>query len=137
MYVRATSNYGPGLPLETFDRLGPEWSGESLPLPFGEGEDLRILQVVGWSDRNGGQPCPIKVVRVRWRPTKPVGAEMAGILVWGGNSGLRILDPEAEPVPGIDDHLPPGYGTPFVWIEDAGNLPAEVRAVVGDHPSTL
>lgn len=50
--------------------------------------------------------------------------------MWGGNSGVRILDDDAEPTPGVDDHLPPGYGRPIVWVDDIGDLPLEVRDLV-------
>ena len=53
-----------------------------------------------------------------------------GYLVWGGNSGVRILDEEATLMPGVDDHLPRGYGRPIIWVEDVGDLPPEVREVV-------
>jgi hypothetical protein len=122
IYVKPTSNCE-GMPLQTFERLGPEWVGDSLILPFGpEGTEY---EVVGWTDLFGGSPCQVHVVRVRHIPR---GEE--GYLVYGGNSGVRILDDEADPIPGVDDHLPRGYGMPIIWVEDVGDLPPDVRAVV-------
>jgi len=135
LYVKNTSNCE-GLPLQVFERLGPEWTGDSLTLPFGT--DGEPLEVVGWTDLFTGRPCPMHVALVRWLPHKrpdisggPPGP-IEGYLVWGGNSGVRILDEGAEPTPGMDDHLPPGYGRPLVWVdlEDVEDLPAGVRAVV-------
>lgn len=133
LYVKNTSNCE-GLPLQTFERLGPEWEGENLMLPFGE--DRRTLKVVGWTDLFTGRPCKVHVARVRWlahdRPDISGGPaeDTEGYLVWGGNSGVRILDDDAEPMPGVDDHLPPGYGRPIVWVDDVADFPAEVRATV-------
>ena len=141
LYVKATSNYPPGLALQTFERLGPEWEGERLSLPFWDWKDseLRTLEVVGWDGLFAtGHPCAIHVARVRWLPQR--GGEtgqvssgpsepVTGYLVWGGNSGVRIMDPEAEPQPGAE-HLPPGVGQPLLWIEDVDELPTEVRLVV-------
>ena len=142
LYVKSTSNCE-GLPLQTFEELSPIWSGESLLLPFGdpaEGE-RQICEVVGWTDLFGGRPCAVHVAKVRWFPQPTQAARkvlsgppepIEGWLVWGGNSGVRILDDEVEPIPGLDDHLVArGYGRPIVWVEDADDLPAEVRAVVG------
>jgi hypothetical protein len=133
LYVKPTSNCG-GLPLQTFERLGPEWSGDSLRLPFGEGAEARPLEVVGWTDLYTGVPCDVHVARVRWfsqRHPDILAEDEEGYLVWGGNSGVRVMDLEAKPTPGLDDHLPPGYGRPIVWVEDVDDLPEEVRAVVG------
>ena len=137
LYVKSTSNCE-GLPLQTFERLSPEWSGESLRLPFGEGREARSLEVVGWTDLYTGSPCDVHVARVRWlpheRPDISGGpAELQeGYLVWGGNSGVRILNDDAEPTSGVDEHLPPGYGRPIVWValEDVADLPLEVRDAV-------
>jgi len=137
IYVKATSNCD-GLPLQSFEELSLTWRGESLDLPFGEGEERKVLTVVGWTDLFGGRPCEVKVTKVRWLPY-PEEARQAlggpaepqeGYLVWGGNAGVRILDEEAEPIPGVDDHLPRGYGWPIIWVEDIEDLPSEVREVV-------
>ena len=124
IYVKATSNCPEGMPLQTFLRLGPEWTGESLVLPFGPEGEERYLEVVGWTDLFFGSPCAVHVARVRHTS----GAE--GYLVWGGCAGVRILDDEAEPIPGVDDHLPPGYGRPIVWVENVEDFPPEVQAVI-------
>jgi hypothetical protein len=137
LYVKNTSNCE-GLPLQTFERLGPEWEGESLMLPFGEGGGQQTFKVVGWTDLFTGRPCEVHVARVRWLASPQPGItggpaeDTEGYLVWGGNSGVRILDDDTEPTPGVDEHLPPGYGRPIVWValEDVGDLPDEVRAVV-------
>jgi len=137
LYVKATSNYPDGLPLQGFERLSPEWTGESVLIPFGP--EGRLLEVVGWTDLFTGRPCAVHVLRVRWlphqRPDISGGPDQAieGYLVHGGNSGVRILDDEAEPTPGVDDHLPRGWGRPLVWIEDEADLPFAVLAVVSRH----
>jgi len=136
LYVKSTSNCE-GLPLQNFQPLSPEWTGESVMIPFGE--ELEPLEVVGWTDLFTGRPCAVHVLRVRWlphqRPDISGGPDRAieGYLVHGGNSGVRILDDDAEPTPGVDDHLPAGWGRPLVWIEDEADLPDEVRAVVERH----
>jgi hypothetical protein len=140
LYVRASSNYPPGLPLQTFERLGPEWKGESLHLRFFSQEgEARTLEVVGWTGSFAvGRACPVHVTRVRWlpqhsRPAHEVATgpaePMTGYLVWGGDSGLRVLDPEAAPEPGAG-HLPRGFGQPLIWLENPADLPAEVQEVV-------
>ena len=125
LYVKNTSNCE-GLELQTVERLSPEWTGNSLTLPFGEGAEAAEREVVGWTDLFGGRPCAVHAARVRW-----LGQD--GYLVWGGNSGVRVLDGEATPIEGMDDHLPPGYGRPVIWVEDPTDLPAEVQAVVTRH----
>jgi hypothetical protein len=120
VYVKSTSNCD-GLPLTTFEVLSPIWTGESIRIPFGpEGVEH---DVIGWTDLFFGSPAPVHVARVSHR-----GRE--GYLIWGGNSGVRVLDDQAEPVPGVDDHLPRGWGQPIIWVEDPDDLPADVRAVV-------
>ena len=126
LYVKSTSNCPEGLELQTVERLSPEWTGDSLLLPFGEGAEAAEREVVGWTDLFGGRPCAVHAARVRW-----LGQD--GFLIWGGNSGVRILDDEATPIEGIDDHLPPGYGRPVIWVEDVADLPVDVQAVVMRH----
>lgn len=125
IYCKATSNYPDGWDLHTFEILSPIWKGERLLLPFGPKGEERILEVVGWTDLFFGSPCPVRVARARSIET---GEE--AYLVWGGNSGVRVLDPEAKPIPWVDEHLPRGWGMPIIWVEDAADLPEEVRAVV-------
>jgi hypothetical protein len=125
LYVKSTSN-SEGMPLTMFQPLGPEWVGDELSLYFGEDEDRRQFPVVGWTDLFFGTPTRVHVVKVEHQ-----GA--VGFLVYGGNSGVRILSDEAHAVAGVNDHLPPGWGMPIIWVEDAADLPDEVRAVV-DEP---
>jgi len=138
LYVKNTSNCQ-GLPLQTFERLGQEWIGESLRLPFGPADEpRRVLEIVGWTDLFTGRPCVVHVARVRWLPsvqpeiTGGPDTPQEGYLIWGGNSGVRALDPNTEPGPGTD-HLPPGWGYPIIWVapEDVDDLPSDVRGVAG------
>ena len=135
VYVKSTSNCK-GLPLQIFERLSPEWTDERLTIPFGP--DREPMDVVGWTDLYNGCPCNVHVVHARWIPHRHgisggPDVPQEGYLVWGGNSGVRILDDEAEPVPGVDDHLPAGYGRPIVWVADAGDFPPEVQDVIERH----
>ena len=66
LYVKSTSNCPEGLELQTIERLSPEWTGDSLTLPFGEGATMRRLAVVGWTDLFGGRPCAVHAAQVRW-----------------------------------------------------------------------
>lgn len=144
LYCKDCSNCPGGLPLQTFELLGPSWSGACIPIPFGDppAGPVKVLEVIGWTDLFTGRPAPVHAAHVRWLPAgSPVSdgpdRPLLGYLVWGGNSGVRILDPEAEPEPGAE-HLPPGYGRPLVWIADPADLPGEVLAVirpVGEQPA--
>jgi len=131
LYVKATSNYPDGMTLTDFEELGPIWRGESIVIPFGE--ERRVLTVVGWTDLFMGRPCEVYVVKARNIPRdiqgKQVGEPITGFLVYGGNSGVRVLDDERDPQE-FDAHLPRGFGAPIVWVEDVADLPADVRAVV-------
>ena len=120
LYVKETSNC-PELPRLTLERLGPEWTGDSVLLPFDDIDETNVYRVVGWTDRFGGSPCKVRVAKVRHR-------DDVGFLVWGGNSGVKLLDPDA--IPGVDEHSARGHGMTVVWVEDAGDLPDDVRAVV-------
>jgi hypothetical protein len=134
LYVKNTSNCE-GLPLQSFERLSEKYINDSVVIPFGE-DERRILEVVGWTDLYFGQACQVHIARVRWLPHKRPdisgGPDVAitGFMVWGGNSGVRILDPGAEPIEGVDDHLPRGCGRPLIWIEDLTDLPDAVQKVV-------
>jgi len=127
IYVKPTSNCE-GMPLQTFELLSPVWKGKSVSLPFGEPPNTRRLKVVGWTDLFNGQACPVKIAKVR------VGGEI-GWLVWGGNSGVRVLDARAESNE-FDSHLPRGYGRPVIWVEDYDDLPDEVRRIVCEPLTT-
>jgi hypothetical protein len=147
LYVKNTSNCT-GLPLQTFERLGPEWRGDTIEIPFvnpggddeiGDGADefLIMCAVTGWTDLFGGRPCPVHVAWVRRleQPT-PAAEEImgwpdwqrsAGILIWGGNAGIRATGPGA---------YEEGIGMPIMWLEDPALLPEDVRAAIRptDHP---
>lgn len=120
-YVKPTSNCD-GFELTTLDRIGPEWTGDEIILPFGQEGELHT--VVGWTDLFGGSPCKVRV----FKAFAPDGEE--GYAVLGGNSGVRVLDDEAEAIPGVDDHLPRGWGQPLIWVADPQDLPEEVRLTV-------
>ena len=133
LYVKMTSNCPDGMTLTTFELLGPTWEGEQILLPFGEGDERRVLPVVGWTDLFFGQACPVSVTKVRNTPVDITGKQVAepitAYLVYGGNSGVRVLDSDREPQE-WESHLPPGWGMPIVWVESATDLPDDVRAVV-------
>lgn len=136
LYCKDCSNFPGGMPLQTFELLGPSWSGERIALPFGDPATgpVKVLEVVGWTDLFTGRPAQVHAAHVRWLPTGGPASDgparpMLGYLVWGGNSGVRVLDPEAEPAAG-QEHLPPGWGRPLVWIEDPADLPGAVLAVI-------
>lgn len=120
LYVKPTSNYPRGYQLTTFEELSQTWVGRSIVLPFGP--QLKRKKVVGWTDLFAGSPCAVSVTRVRTSS----GSE--GYLVWGGNSGVRILDGEATREE-WEAHLPRGTGMPFVWV-DVGNVGDLPQAVV-------
>lgn len=126
IYVKSNSNHPPGLPLMHFEELGEEWTGDAIRVGVGDG-GRKVRKVVGWSDLYGGSPCDIRVVKVRTQEGD------IGYLVHGGNSGVRVLGKEYAPIPGVDDHLPRGYGMPFLFIEErnlADIKSREVRAFV-------
>jgi len=122
IYVKDCSNCPGGMELQLFELLSPVWSGERVRLPFGKGEQRRAYTLIGWSDLFLGSPCKVKIARVRH-----CDSDAVGYLVWGGNCGVRILDRSARPTPGLDDHLPRGYGRPIIWVEDAADLPKQVQ----------
>jgi len=141
LYVKNTANCG-GLPLQAFDLVGPTWSGESVTVPFvaeggddgaGDGADETLIpcEVTGWTDLFGGRPCAVRVAWARRLPQPTAAAELVagwpdwqsqtGILVWGGNSGIRVTGPGAYEA---------GFGMPIMWLEDPELLPDEVRAAI-------
>ena len=122
LYVKSTSNYPAGFPLTHFKRLGPTWEGQEIVLPFGEGPVRRHHPVVGWTDLFMGRPCSVKVARV-------LVGKVEGFLVWGGNSGLRILCDRRKPEE-WEAPLPTGRGMPIIWIDAPADLPEEVREAV-------
>jgi hypothetical protein len=141
LYVKNTSNCA-GLPLQTFDLVGPTWSGDCVTIPFvaeggddgaGDGADETLVEcaVTGWTDLFGGRPCAVQVAWARRLPQPtpaaeavagwPAGQSQTGILVWGGNSGIRVTGPGA-----YED----GFGMPIMWLEDETLLPDEVRGAI-------
>lgn len=110
LYVKPTSICPAGMPLQTFELLSPVWEGDSITLPFGSAQTGTVR---GWSTLYGGQPCRVHVARASHPDS---GSE--GWLVWGGDAGLNIQTEDET------------YGQPIVWVEDAADLPADVRAVV-------
>lgn len=122
-YVNKSPNCH-GLGRTTLGRLGPEWIGSEVVLPFGP--EGRPHTIIGWTSLFGGGPCSVRV----FRAVTPEGEE--GFAILGGNAGVRILDDEAEVLPGVNDHLPRGWGQPFIWVAYREDLPERVLAVV-DH----
>src|SRR3972149_1140980 len=111
IYVKATSNCE-GMPLQTFELLSPTWTGDKIRLPFGESPNVKRLDVVGWTDLFNGQACLVHAAKVR-------AGNSTGYLVWGGNSGVRILDRNAPVTSGVNDHLPRGFGRAVIWLAGA------------------
>lgn len=113
-YVKTTSNCQ-GLPLgwdadiTIIEDLGEHSSAQALT-----GEDLTERTVVGWTDLFGGSATTIHVYRAQQ------DENATGILITGGNSGVRVLANEDED--GDGSHLTPGWGYPIMWIEDEGHL---------------
>ena len=141
LYVKSTSNCK-GLPLQNFELLSPTWSGPNVEIPFvdpggddeiGDSDDEAIVvcEVTGWTDLFGGRPCWVRVAWARWlaQPTeaaekltgRPDWMRSVGILLWGGNSGLRVTGP------GVYED---GFGLPIMWLEDVSLLPDDVQATI-------
>lgn len=134
IYVKPTSNCE-GFPLHSFKMLSPEWYGNRVKLPFGK--DRKVCSVVGWTDLFGGGPHTIRVVKVVYFPPVIPGQNSEGLepqkgyLVYGGNSGVRVLDSSIASIEGVNDHLPRGWGAPFIWVTDISDFPKEVQRVIG------
>lgn len=126
LYVKSTSNYQAGLPLMSFVLLSEEWVGDRLRLPFGE--EGMLHTVVGWTSLYYGTACPVHVVNVQTRE------DQVGYLVYGGDSGVRVLDRSVKPILGVDDHLPRGYGLPIIWVDDLNDMPKAVQQIVALPP---
>ena len=121
LYVKSTSSC-PGMPLETFNVTpGRTWTGDKLTMWFGTGAMRRECEVIGWTDLFFGSPCKVHVVKTTWQGPHD-GHVHHGYLIYGGNSGVRISDPE---------HGERGMACVWVDASDAGDLPAEVLEVVG------
>lgn len=123
-YVKATSNCEP-LQLTTLHALfGGTWSTWRYRTSDGillkTGSDLTPRFVVGWTDLYGGIATECAAFERIGDEDEPAWA------IVGGNSGLRILanmdeSGDFEPAPGAE-HLPPGWGSPVLLIEDGGDI---------------
>lgn len=125
LYVKECNNCQ-SLPLTIFEELSPTWRGDRVRIRFGE-TIQEYHDIVGINSLIGtGPTSAVYVTHVQ----APSGER--GYLIYGGNHGVRILDDEAQPLEGIDDYLPRGYGKPVCWVseEDLADLPDEVQAVV-------
>ena len=121
LYVKSTSSCL-GMALETFNVTpGKTWTGDKLKMWFGTHDNRRECEVIGWTDLFFGSACKVRVVKTTWQNER-VGIAHTGYLVYGGNSGVRISDPE---------HGERGMACVWVDASDAGDLPAEVLEVVG------
>lgn len=116
-YVKTTSNcqglsLGWDAGIEVIEDLGGHKSAQVVT-----GEDEVVRTVVGWTDLFSGRPTAIHAYRA-----KANGEQ--GILLCGGNSGLRILANDDEDGDDNPDaaHLPPGWGTPVMWIGNESDL---------------
>lgn len=112
-YVKPTSNCG-GLQLGWDEGIEIiEDLGQHAQARVKTGEPLRTRTVVGWTDLFGGSVQPLHAYKAKWD-------DRTGILLTGGNSGLRILAKGRER--GDGSHLPPGWGMPVMWIENESDL---------------
>lgn len=141
IYVKGTSNCPVGMPSTRWKQLSPEWTGERLtvfiPIKETTEENPNVYEVVGWTDLGGGSPTTVTVAHVRTIPEEEGEEEVEGYLVYGGNSGVRILDESVEPVKGVDDHLPRGTGEPTIFVLDLADLPQEVQDIVGNKRTIM
>jgi hypothetical protein len=112
-YVKPTSNSG-GLQLgwdagiEVVEELG-----EHVAALVKTGDELEPRQVVGWTDLFTGRPHKLSAYRINWQGHH-------GILLCGGNSGVRVLANDDDPDfrPDHQAHLPNGWGLPVMFIQD-------------------
>lgn len=111
VYVKANSNCPAGMPLQTFELFSPVWEGDAIRIPFDGGAQTGTVR--GWSTLGGGQPCRVRVARVRHQDS---GSD--GWLVWGGDAGVSI------------ECAGETYGQPIVWVEDAEDLPEAIRLAI-------
>lgn len=129
-YVKPNSNCPSGLQLTSLSTLlGGQWGDRiwtGRPL-IATGEDLAPRRVVGWSSLFGGSAVDVHAyVRLDGEQIALIGAD------WG----VRILANEeestaVETTPGLDDHLPPGWGSPILTIEDFADIhDDELRAAI-------
>lgn len=113
-YIKPNSNCG-GLPLTSLESLlggewetGACWTGRPV---IATGEDLVPRQVVGWASLFGGSPVDVNVYR------RTDGKQIA---LLGADWGVRILanDEELPETAEFTSHLPAGWGTPLLTVED-------------------
>lgn len=121
--VKRNANCGE-MPEMEFVRLDIENFGPELiyNLDTPDGRPLRTFKVIGLIAE--GSRCDVHSVRARDQN----GRE--GILVYGGDGGVRILDDRVERKPG-EEHLPKGYGFPILWRDALDGLSTEVIRVLG------
>lgn len=116
-YVKNTSNcaglsLGWDADIMVLEDLGSHASAQVIT-----GEDLTERTVVGWTDLFGGSETNLHAYRAEQDGKQ-------GILLCGGNSGLRIIandDEDGDDNPSTA-HLPAGWGTPIMWIGDESDL---------------
>jgi hypothetical protein len=121
-YIKSTSNcdglaMGWDSEIEIIDDLGAYRS-----IVMKSGEDLHERICVGWSDHLINPMCNIHLYRIKWRCTP--GDYQKGLLLTGGNSGLRILanKEDEEFRTENDEHLPNGWGLPVIFIKDETDI---------------
>jgi very-short-patch-repair endonuclease len=91
---------------------------------------LQARRVVGWTDDVGGSPCPVQLYVV-YRDQR------YGVLLCGGNNGLRILANEGEPDlhTAKDAHLPNGWGVPVLMVKDLKEIVERIKQRAMDDPA--
>ena len=130
LYVKRTSNCD-GAPLTFFKRLSPMYKANRVRVRFDlEHGKHAWYPVVGWTDLYGGSATQTYICWVE-------NSGQVGVLVYGGNSGVRVLDRSVKPIPGINEHLPRGFGQPWIWLAGATasqDLPEQVVRAIGERP---
>jgi hypothetical protein len=115
------------MPETEFIELGPKISGKELVyhLDNSDPKKERVFRIVGRAATEGSEtPYEVTSVRAQDRLGRP------GILIYGGDGGVRILDENAERKGEEDEHLR-GYGFPIIWIEDGKGLPHGILEILG------
>ena len=104
LYVKSTSN-SRGMALRMFRLIGPIYRADSIRVKATPNGAWR--RAVGWTDIRFGSRCPVHVAVVELESGQ-------GILAWGGNSGVRVLDPTAP----RRFHLPSGRGYNILLLDE-------------------